>query len=370
MIKAPLRRRLARLAERATELEGLLADPAVLADQPRYTRYAKEYAFASQAAEKFRTLESLERRAADATELIETDSDPELTELAQQEIDEVAESRNALEQEVLSLLLEDDEDARRDAIVEIRAGTGGDEAALFVGDLYHMYAKYAESRGWKTEIVNAHPTELGGFRDITFDVKGAGVYGVLRHESGGHRVQRVPQTESSGRIHTSAVTVAVLPEAQEVDLVINDDDLKIDRFCASGPGGQHVNKTESAIRVTHQPTGLVVSCQEEKSQHKNLAKAMRVLRSRLYERKLQEEKAARDAMRNAQIGSGDRSERIRTYNFPQNRVTDHRLGKNYSLEQVMPGDLSKIVADLREMDREQQLAALAEPEPEKVAPHA
>jgi peptide chain release factor 1 len=370
MIQDALRQRLAQLANRAAELEGLLSDPDVLGDQARYTRCAKEYAFASRAAEKLRSLESLERRGAEAAEMLEADADEELTELARQEIEDVEDERLGLDQEVQELLLEDDEDARRDAIVEIRAGTGGDEAALFVGDLFHMYSKFAETRRWKTEIVSSHPTELGGFRDITFDVKGNGVYGVLRHESGGHRVQRVPSTESSGRIHTSAVTVAVLPEAEAVDVEIADEDVKIDRFCASGPGGQHVNRTESAIRLTHLPTGMVVSCQDEKSQHKNLAKAMRVLRSRLYERKLQEEKQARDAMRNAQIGSGDRSERIRTYNFPQNRVTDHRLGKNYSLEQVMPGDLSKIVADLREMDREQQLAALATPEPEEVAQDA
>jgi peptide chain release factor 1 len=288
------------------------------------------------------------------------EADRDLAQLAQEELSEIEAQQAELQAEIEDLLIQDDDEARRDVIIEIRAGTGGEEAALFVGDLFRLYVKYAEGQGWKTGIVSAQPSDMGGFREIIFDVKGENVYSRLRYESGGHRVQRVPVTEAAGRIHTSAVTVAVLPEAEEVDVQIKDNDLKIDRFCASGPGGQHVNKTASAIRITHLPTGLVASCQDEKSQHKNLAKGMRVLRSRLYELALKAKKDARDAARKSQIGSGDRSDRVRTYNFPQNRVTDHRLNRNYSLEQVTAGGLDKIIADLFDAHREQQLAELGQ----------
>ena len=360
MLTAPLRGRLAQLAARADELQELLADPAVLSDQVTYRRLAKEYGFASRAAAKHRHLEALEGRRAEAAALLNDEEDAELSQLAREELTEVEAQQAEIEAEVKHLLIQDDEDARRDVIIEIRAGTGGEEAALFAADLFRMYAKFVEQKGWRTEIVSTHPTELGGFKEVTFDVKGQNVYNELQHESGGHRVQRVPATEASGRIHTSAVTVAVLPEAEEVDVQINNEDLKIDRYSASGPGGQHVNRTASAIRITHLPTGLVVSCQDEKSQHKNLAKAMRVLRSRLYNRELTARKQARDAARRSQIGSGDRSDRVRTYNFPQNRVTDHRIGKNYSLEQIMGGGLGKLLAELVEMQRERQLAELDE----------
>jgi peptide chain release factor 1 len=358
MLKAPLLARLGQLADRATELETLLADPEVIADRDAYRRFAKEYGLASRAAAKHRHLESLRRRHEETERILSEDGDEELAPLAREEQAEIEAELEQLEKEIEELLLQGDEDAARDVIIEIRAGTGGDEAALFAADLFRIYQKYAESQGWKTEIVSAHPTELGGFREVIFDVKGDNVYCELCHESGGHRVQRVPATETSGRIHTSAVTVAVLPEAAEVDVQVDQDDLKIDRFRASGPGGQHVNKTASAIRITHLPTGLVVSCQDEKSQHKNLAKAMRVLRSRLYERERAARKAARDAARRSQIGSGDRSDRVRTYNFPQNRVTDHRLERNYSLEQVLAGNMETLIGDLVERDREQQLAEL------------
>ncbi len=364
MLKVPLLTRLAQLADRADELERLLADPKIISDNSAYRNYAKEYASASRVRAKQRHMMSLERSHAEATAILAEKADNELAQLAQDEIKEIEAQQIQLETEIMDLLLRDDEDASRDVIIEIRAGTGGDEASLFAGDLFRMYAKYAESKGWKTEIVSTHATELGGFKEIIFSVKGNDVYSELMHESGGHRVQRVPTTETSGRIHTSAVTVAVLPEAEEIDVDIAQADLKIDRFCASGPGGQHVNKTASAIRITHLPTGLVVSCQDEKSQHKNLAKAMMVMRSRLYERELAAKKQVRDAARKSQIGSGDRSDRVRTYNFPQNRLTDHRLNKNYSLEQMIAGGIQKLIADLTEMYREQQLAELDRKEPD------
>jgi len=365
MLNGPLLGRLAQLAARADELERLLADPKVLSDPAAYRTCAKEFAALSRARAQHRHLAALQSRHTEATAILQDENHKDLAGLAREELAEIETEQQQLEQQILDSLVQDDEDARRDVIIEIRAGTGGEEAALFVGDLFRMYVKYAESRGWKTGIVSAHATDMGGFREITFDVKGEDVYSHLRYESGGHRVQRVPVTEAAGRIHTSAVTVAVLPEAEEVDVKIDENDLKIDRFCASGPGGQHVNKTASAIRITHLPTGLVVSCQDEKSQHKNLAKAMRVLRSRLYEQELAAKKRARDAARKSQIGSGDRSDRVRTYNFPQNRVTDHRVDKNYSLEQIMAGGFGKIINDLLELHREQRLAELDQ----KVAAH-
>lgn len=358
MLKGPLLARLAQLAARANELETLLADPNVISDQPTYRKYAKEHSFVTRAAAKHRHLTALEARRTEALRILGEETDEELTELARQELAELDAEQAVLENEITDLLIHDDEDARRDVIIEIRAGTGGEEAALFAGDLFRMYAKYAESKGWKTAVVSAHHTELGGFKEIIFDVKGENIYKELRHESGGHRVQRVPTTEASGRIHTSAVTVAVLPEAEKVDVDIKEEDVRVDRFCSSGPGGQSVNTTASAIRVTHLPSGLVVSCQDEKSQHKNLARAMRVLRSRLYERMQNEKKRARDAARKSQVGTGDRSDRVRTYNFPQNRVSDHRLNKNYSLEHVIAGGMDQLIADLMEMHKEEQLSRL------------
>ena len=357
MLTGPLLGRLVQIANRADELEKFLADPAILSNQATYRTYAKEFAFASRIRDKHCALESLQASKAEAEAII-NGGDAELAPLAQEELESTTRELAALESDILGILIQDDNDAQRDVIIEIRAGTGGEEAALFARDLFSIYAKYAETRGWKTEIVSSSASEIGGFREVIFEVKGEDVYSALRYESGGHRVQRVPETETQGRIHTSAVTVAVLPAAEEVDFKLNESDIRIDRFCASGAGGQHVNKTASAIRLTHLPTGLVVSCQDEKSQHKNLAKAMKVLRSRLYEREVKARKAVRDAERKSQIGSGDRSDRIRTYNFPQNRVTDHRLNQNYSLQQVLEGDLEKVIADLMEMHKEHLLAEL------------
>ncbi len=365
MLNGPLLERLGQLAARAAELEKLLADPKIIAAQAAYRRCAKEYGLASRAAAKHRHLMSLEKQRSEANAILSEKADEELVELARQQVSQVEADEAELEREIEDLLIHEDEDARRDVIIEIRAGTGGDEAALFAADLFRMYEKYAENKGWKTDIASASPTELGGFKEVIFEVKGQNVYSELRHESGGHRVQRVPTTEASGRIHTSAVTLAVLPQAEKVDVDIDEkSELHIDTFRSSGPGGQHVNKTASAVRITHLPTGLVVSCQDEKSQHKNKAKGMRVLRSRLYELERSAKKQARDADRKSQIGSGDRSSRVRTYNFPQNRVTDHRLNKNYPLEPIVAGGLHKLIADLQEMYREQQLAELGEKSPD------
>jgi peptide chain release factor 1 len=290
--------------------------------------------------------------------LVEQEKDPDMKAMAREEL-EGLESREAeLENRLKVLLVPKDPLDGKDTIVEIRAGTGGDEASLFAADLYRMYSRYAEKHKWKIEVMDQSPTEVGGFKEVTFSVAGRDVYGTLKYESGVHRVQRVPTTESGGRIHTSAVTVAVLPEAEDTDIQLNNEDLRIDVFRSSGPGGQSVNTTDSAVRVTHIPTGTVVSCQDEKSQHKNKAKALRVLKARLYEAEEQRKRQERASERKSQIGSGDRSERIRTYNFPQNRVTDHRINLTlYKLDQVMQGELDEAIDALKLTDREESLKA-------------
>ena len=262
--------------------------------------------------------------------------------------------REALWEELLSLTVGGEDSHRTRCVMEIRAGTGGDEAALFARDLYEMYRRYAEQRGWKTEVMDASPTEMGGFKEVTMTIEGESVYRDLQYESGGHRVQRVPETETQGRVHTSAATVAVMPEPEDVEVELKPEDYRVDKFGASGPGGQHVNKTESAIRLTHHDTGIVVQCQDEKSQHKNLAKALRVLKARIYEKKREEEMAKQAEQRQSLIGSGDRSQRIRTYNFPQNRLTDHRINLTlYKLDQIVAGDVSPVTDALIEYDRDQ-----------------
>jgi peptide chain release factor 1 len=278
--------------------------------------------------------------------------------LAKEELAAIEEEEGNVGQETIDALISEDDDSRRKVIMEIRAGTGGDEASLFAADLYRLYQYYFDSQGWKVEVFDAAPSDVGGFKEITLSVEGEGTWRKLRHESGGHRVQRVPATESQGRIHTSAATVAVLPEAEEVDLEINPGDLRIDTMRAGGAGGQHVNKTESAVRITHLPTGTMVVCMDEKSQHKNRARAMRVLRSRLYEAERARQAAERAAMRKTAVGTGDRNARIRTYNFPQNRLTDHRVNENYSLEHVLAGKLEPVVVDLLALEREERIKNL------------
>jgi peptide chain release factor 1 len=349
--------KLQKLMARYDELSRELADPHVYSDRRRAAQLGRDQSQLQPIIDLYPRYADLARRIADDEGVIEAGDDAELVELAGAELDELRDELAELEERIKILLLPKDEAEERKAIVEIRAGTGGDEATLFAGDLFRMYSRYAERHGWKIEVMDSTPTEVGGFREITFAVEGKGAYGRLKFEGGVHRVQRVPVTESQGRIHTSAVSVAVLPEAEEVEVNIKPEDLRVDVFRSSGPGGQSVNTTDSAVRLTHVPTGLVVSCQDEKSQHKNKAKAMRVLAARLYDLQRREADAERDAERKLMVGSGDRSERIRTYNFPQNRLTDHRVGLTlYSLDRVMEGELEEIIEALAIHDREERLA--------------
>lgn len=325
----------------------------VLANQQEFQKLAREFAELGKIVNKFRQLKKIIRRIAEAKEILkEEKEDRELRDLAELELSELQVQNEALEREIKLLLLPKDPNDERDIFLEIRAGTGGEEAALFVADLFRLYAKYCEKNNWKIEIVNSNPTGVGGFKEVISSVQGEGVYSKLKYESGTHRVQRVPATEASGRIHTSAVTVAILPEAEEVEVDIDPNDLRIDVFRSSGPGGQSVNTTDSAVRITHIPTGIVVSCQDEKSQHKNKAKGMRVLRARLLDKLNTEQREKISQERRIQVGSGDRSERIRTYNFPQGRVTDHRLNLTlYKLQEVMQGQLDDLIDALSLADQ-------------------
>jgi peptide chain release factor 1 len=343
--------------QRFEELEQQLVDPAVLTDTPRLLQIQREHGSLAKTARMVRSFNELCENAKIAEAMLnEAADDPETQEYARAELDEYLKQKKVLETELEDILTAGDAATRDSLIMEIRAGTGGDEAALFAGDLYEMYKRFVDSRGWKTEVLELAPSELGGIREVVFSVTGEGSFMQLQFESGGHRVQRVPETETQGRVHTSAATVAVLPEATDVEIEIRDEDLRIDTMRAGGPGGQKVNKTESAIRITHLPTGLVVKIQDEKSQHKNKAKAMRVLRSRLFELKTSQANAARADQRRTLIGSGDRSERIRTYNFPQNRLTDHRIGLTlYKLDSVMQGNLDELVDALLKFDRNERL---------------
>jgi peptide chain release factor 1 len=325
-----------------------LASEDIMKDIAAYRLLMQEQSHLEPIIDSLNRLKELSNQIEDAKKMIDDESDEELIEMAKEELDELLEEQQKVEQESKMLLIPPDPMEGKNIIMEIRAGTGGEEAALFAADLFSMYSRYAEARRWKIEIMSVHETGIGGFKEIIFSISGKNVYGSLRWESGAHRVQRVPETESGGRIHTSAVTVAVLPEAEETDIEIRNEDLKVDVMRSSGPGGQSVNTTDSAVRLTHLPTGLVVICQDEKSQIKNRAKALRVLRSRLLE--MEEEKKARERAdnRKSQVGSGDRSERIRTYNFPQNRITDHRINLTlYKLDQVMVGELEEVIDALR-----------------------
>ena len=331
--------KLREMEEKYHALSASLADPDILADNKQYAQLMREYKHMTPIMEKFQEYSAAQRDFEEAKELLETSgSDAELKEMAQAEWDESKEKMAACTEELKRMLLPKDPNDDKNVIIEIRGGAGGEEASLFANSLYRMYTMYAEARGWKQEVLNANPTELGGFKEISFSIIGEGAYSRLKYESGVHRVQRVPETESQGRIHTSTVTVAVLVEADEVELEINPTDLRIDVFRASGAGGQHINKTESAVRITHLPTGVVVECQDERSQYKNKEKAMKILRSRLYEAMLQEQNDKIASERRMQVGTGDRSERIRTYNFPQGRMTDHRIGLTlYRLDDIMNG---------------------------------
>ena len=342
---------------RYDELQRLVSDPKVIQNNLVYQKYAKEMSRLSHIVgiydEYLRLAAELEAVEGD---LNDKTHDADYIELAEEEQKELKGRLDAITSELEEMMIEEDEDAGRDIIMEIRAGTGGIEAALFAGDLFRMYSKYASKRGWKVEMLSSNITEKGGFKEAVFSVSGQDVYGKMRFESGTHRVQRVPETEGSGRIHTSAATVAVLPEAEEVEININPGDLRIDVFRAGGRGGQHVNVTDSAVRITHIPTGLVVSCQDERSQHKNKSKAMKVLRARLYDKIKQDQHDKRSRDRKKQVGTGDRSEKIRTYNFPDRRVTDHRIGFTiHNLEGVLEGELEELIAALKEADRKMRL---------------
>lgn len=355
-----MRDKLRSIEEKYLELEKRMSQPEVYSDPMLYGRLAKEQKEIAPLVEKYRQYEKLKSDMDSAQALM---NDPEMRELAQEEFEKARAGLERSEEELKILLLPRDPNDERNVIMEIRGGVGGEEGMLFAADLYRMYAMYAESRGWKIDVVNVSGTELGGIKEISFVVEGSGAWSRLKFEAGTHRVQRVPETESGGRIHTSAATVAVLPEAEEVEFAINPADLQIDTFRSSGAGGQHVNKTESAIRITHLPTGVVVECQDERSQYKNKDRAMKILRSKLYEAEQAKQRAAIAAERRSQVGSGDRSERIRTYNFPQNRVTDHRLSgdaKNFNIASIINGDLDELIDALVTSDQAEKLKAQAD----------
>lgn len=336
--------KLAFIEKRYEELSEKISDPKIISDQNRWRKLCKENSDITPIVEKYREYKKAKENIDEAQLLLEDNTDKDFEEMLRCEIDENKEKILIIEEELKVLLLPKDPNDEKNVIVEIRGGTGGEEAALFAGSLFRMYSMYAENKNWKIDIMNSNPTELGGYKEITFTVEGTGAYSRLKFESGVHRVQRVPETESGGRIHTSAATVAVLPEVEDVELEINPNDLRIDVFRAGGPGGQCVNTTDSAVRITHIPTGLVVSCQDEKSQHKNKDKALKVLRSRLYEHMEQERNDAISKERKNQVGSGDRSERIRTYNFPQGRVSDHRINLTlYKIDAFMNGEIDEVI---------------------------
>ncbi|MCF6148389.1 MAG: peptide chain release factor 1 [Candidatus Kuenenia sp.] len=352
-----LLKKLEDMQRRYNELENLLADPQVIADSGRYMSLMKEHGSLSKIVHKYTQLTKTLTRKQEAENLL---SDVEFADMARLELEELEEQEKVILDEIKDLFITEDKTANKNVIAEIRAGTGGEEAAIFAADLFRMYTRYAESQNWKTELFDYNETDLGGYKEVVFSIEGHNVYQKLRFESGTHRVQRVPQTEASGRVHTSTATVAILPEAEEVEIDINPADILVETFRASGPGGQKVNKTSSAVRITHIPTGIVVKCLDEKSQHKNRAKAMRILRSRLYESIEEKNQLERDQTRRVQIGTGDRSEKIRTYNYSQNRVTDHRINFSvYNLEQVMMGYLDEIIEALANHYKEDQLKQLA-----------
>ena len=342
------------------EISHKLSDPAVLADQDEYRRLMKEYSDLEEIVAKYREYKKTNIQIVEAKELLNDKSlDREFLDMAQMELDEAEEALERLKKEIRLLLIPKDPKDDKSVIVEIRGGAGGEEAALFAGVLFRAYTRYAERKGWRAEMLDANPTELGGFKEVVFSIEARGAYSRLKYESGVHRVQRVPATESSGRIHTSTITVAVLAEVEEVEVDINPADLEIDTYRASGAGGQHINKTESAIRITHKPSGIVVTCQDQRSQHKNKERAMKVLASKLYDQAQQQYHSNIAQDRKSQVGTGDRSERIRTYNYPQGRVTDHRIGLTlYKIEEILDGDFDEIFDALVTADQAERLGAM------------
>ncbi len=354
-----MRSRLEQLAHRLIEIDAMLAEPEIAGDMDKFRKLSRERSELDPVVQAFNEYVRVEGDLQAAREMM---SDPEMKEMAEEEHELAKDRIEELEAELQVLLLPKDPDDDRNVFLEIRAGTGGDESALFAGDLLRMYSRYAENQGWKVELMSESPSEIGGYKEVIARIDGDAVYGLLKFESGAHRVQRVPETETQGRIHTSACTVAVLPEADaQTDININPSDLRIDTFRASGAGGQHVNKTDSAVRITHLPTGLVVECQDDRSQHRNKDKAMQVLAARLKDMQQQEQQSKEAAQRKSLVGSGDRSERIRTYNYPQGRVTDHRINLTlYKLQSIMEGELEELIGALRTEHQAEQLAAMGE----------
>jgi len=347
--------------QRFDEVSDLIIQPDIIADQKRYVTLNKEYKDLKNLCDKRDEYITLTNNLTEAEEIISDGSDAEMVEMAKMQYDEAKEGLPKLEEEIKLLLIPKDPEDEKNVVMEVRAGTGGDEASIFAGDLYRMYAKYCESKGWKTNIMDLSEGTSGGYKEIHFEVTGDDVYGTLKFEAGVHRVQRVPQTETQGRVHTSAATVMVIPEAEDFDVQIDPKDVRIDFFCSSGPGGQSVNTTYSAVRLTHVPTGLVAQCQDQKSQHKNKEKAFKVLRSRLYDMELAKKQEADAAKRNSQVSSGDRSAKIRTYNYPQGRVTDHRIGLTlYDLQNIINGDIQKIIDELMLVENTEKLKEASE----------
>jgi peptide chain release factor 1 len=347
--------------QRFDEISDLIIQPDVIADQKRYVQLNKEYKDLKKLVEKREVYVQLLNLKAEAEEILSEGGDPEMMEMARLQLDEAKGQIPGLEEEIKFLLIPRDPDDGKNVVMEIRAGTGGDEASIFAGDLYRMYTRYCENKGWRTNVLDFSEGTSGGYKEIQFEVTGEDVYGTLKFEAGVHRVQRVPQTETQGRVHTSAATVMVLPEAEEFEVEIDPKEVRIDFFCSSGPGGQSVNTTYSAVRITHLPTGLVAQCQDEKSQHKNKDKAFRVLRSRLYDMELARRQEEDAAKRNSQVSSGDRSAKIRTYNYPQGRVTDHRIGLTlYDLQNIMNGDVQKLIDELMMVQNTEKLKEASE----------
>lgn len=344
------------IIERFDEIGKELSEPDVVSDMKKYQALNKEYRTLQPIVEKYSSYSKLVDQIKDDQEILKTSDDEDLLEMARQELEELEEQKTVLEEEMKLLLIPKDPMDEKNVIVEIRAGTGGEEAGLFAGDLFRMYSRFVERKGWKLDVMDSHPQEIGGFKEIIFSISGEDVYSQMKYEGGVHRVQRVPATEASGRVHTSAASVAILPEAEDVDISIDPKEIRVDVFRSSGPGGQSVNTTDSAVRITHIPTGLVVSCQDEKSQHKNKAKALKILRSRLLAKKQEEEMAKVTEQRRAMVSTGDRSAKIRTYNFPQNRLTDHRIGLTlYKLDQILDGNLDEVIEPLQIADQTEKL---------------
>jgi peptide chain release factor 1 len=347
--------------QRFIEVSDLIIQPDIIADQKRYVQLNKEYKDLNKIVAKAEIYKSIIANIEEAETMIKEETDSEMIDMAKMQLEEAKEKLPLLEEEIRFLLIPKDPEDGKNVVVEIRAGTGGDEASIFAGDLYRMYTKYCQDQGWKVSFVDSNEGTAGGFKEVIFEVSGEEVYGTMKYESGVHRVQRVPQTETQGRVHTSAATVMVLPEAEEFDVEVNMNDVRVDYFCSSGPGGQSVNTTYSAVRLTHEPTGIVAQCQDQKSQHKNKEKALKVLRSRLYELELQKKLEQDAEKRNSLVSSGDRSAQIRTYNYPQGRVTDHRIGLTlYDLQNIINGDIQKLVDELKLYQNTQKLKEAGE----------